>query len=115
MEGIPKLKILKRTHKSHLARALNSLEEELNDDNGHGVDPASVSKYLESVDLKFQKVEEDSNKLLEAYDNEGDIENEITELDSLQEKVTAVKVRAIEALNANKEIKEDEKRQSTWR
>ena len=110
MEGIAKLNVLKRTHQSHLGRAINSLEEELNDENGHGVDPTSLRKYVESVDLKFQKVEEDSNKLLEAYKTEDEIEKEITELDSLQEKVTNVKVRAIEALDAIKEIKEDEKR-----
>ena len=110
MDAVAKLKVLMRSHKGHLGRALKSLEEELNDDQGKGVDPTNVTKYLESVDLKFQKVEEDSNKLLEEYENEDEIEKEVTELDTLQERVTNVKVRAIEALDTIKEKKEDEKR-----
>lgn len=103
-----KLKILKRSHKGHLGRAISSLEDALEHEDG--VDPTNVTKYLESVSLKFQKVEEDSNKLLEIYTKEEDIETEITELDSLQEKVTNVKIRAQEALETIKEMKEDEKR-----
>ena len=103
MEGIAKLKVLKRTHKGHLGRAINSLEEELNDENGHGVDPTSVRKYVESVDLKFQKVEEDSNKLLEAYNTEDEIEKEITELDLLQEKSDKCDVACHRSIRGHKE------------
>ena len=104
--AINKLKILKRVHSGHLTRAMNSLETELADK----VDPNGVSKYLESVNIKFQKVQEDSMKLLEHYVEEGDIDKEVTEVDDLENKVIDIKTRAQAALDCIKEIREEEKR-----
>ena len=42
-----KWKVLKRAHLSHLQRAINSLEETLESDDG--VNPTNVSKYLENI------------------------------------------------------------------
>ena len=104
--AINKLKILKRVHSGHLTRAINSLESELADQ----VDPNGVSKYLESVNIKFQKVQEDSMKLLEHYVEEADIDKEVTEVDDLENKVIDIKTRAQVALDEIKELKEEEKR-----
>lgn len=99
---------VKNAHLGHLSRAINSLEKELEDD--QNIDPNGVSKYLESVNIKFSKVEEDSEKLLEIYTEQADIDKEVESLDTLQDKVTDVKIRAIAALDRIKEIKEDERR-----
>ena len=60
-EMAEKLKLVKGAHLGHLGRALNSLEAALT--NVEGVDPIEVTKYLESLDIKYAKVEEDSEKL----------------------------------------------------
>ena len=74
------------------------------------MNPTNVSKYLESMKIKFQKVEEDSGYLLDKYTEQEDIDKEVAELDALQDKVTEAKTRAEEALELIKEMREDEKR-----
>ena len=104
-----KLKKMKRAHMGHLGNAINSLQKELESD--QGVDPINVTKYFESVRIKFNKVEEDSEKLLELYTEQADIDKEISDLDVLQDKVIDIKTRANAALEDIREQKEDEKRQ----
>ena len=106
-----KIKMLKRAHLGHLGRAIKSLEEALV--NKDGVNPTTVTKYLESVNIKFQKVQEDSNNLLEEFTEQGEIDKEVELQDELQDKVIDVKTRAEATLDMIKELKEDEKRKKS--
>ena len=106
-----KIKILKRAHLGHLGRAINSLEAALVSKDG--VNPTTVTKYLESVNIKFQKVQEDSNNLLEEFTEQEEIDKEVENLDELQDKVIDVKTRAEATLDMIKELKEDEKRKKS--
>ena len=103
-----KLKLVKGAHLGHLGRALNSLEAALT--NVEGVDPIEVTKYLESVDIKYAKVEEDSEKLLEIYTEQAQIEDEIEAIDTLQDRVTNIKTRANAALDDIRDQKETARR-----
>ena len=103
---LKKLEILKNCHASHLSRAITSLEAALNTDN---IDPENVSKYLESVEIKFQKVSEDSVNKIELLTEQADIEAEITDLDQLQEQVTNVRTHAQTTLKLVEEMKMDER------
>ena len=103
-----KIAKVKNAHLGHLTRALNSLENALDDD--ENINPNEVSKYLESVNIKFSKVEEDSEKLLELYAEQADIDREVEALDILQDKVIDIKIRANTVLDSVKEIKEDDRR-----
>ena len=103
-----KLKLVKGAHLGHLGRALNSLEAALT--NVEGVDPIEVTKYLESVDIKYAKVEEDSEKLLEIYTDKAQIETEIEAIDTLQDRVTNIKTRANAALDDIRDQKETARR-----
>ena len=97
--------MLKRAHLGHLGRAIKSLEEALVSKDG--VNPTTVTKYLESVNIKFQKVQEDSNNLLEEFTEQGEIDKEVEFIDELQDKVIDVKTRAEATLDMIKELKED--------
>ena len=100
-----RLRIQKRSHLGHLTRAINNLEEELRD--AEGLDPTSISKYLESIDIKFKKVEEDSVNLSKIIADEEEMEKEISDIDGLQDKVTDIKKRGEASLKGIVELKED--------
>ena len=104
---LKKLEILKTCHASHLSKAITNLEAALNTDD---IDPKNVSKYLESVEIKFQNVREDSINKIELLTEQTDIEAEIADLDQLQEQVIDISTHAKTTLEMIKEIKEDENR-----
>ena len=69
-----KLKSIKTTHLTHLSRAINSMEAQLNEDTP---DESNVAKYLKMIEEKYYKVLNDSEKLQDALLDEGDLERKL--------------------------------------
>lgn len=86
-----KLKTIKTTHLTHLSRAINSLETTIQAEN-----PAAhqIAKYVKMVDEKYAKVVSDSEKLQDAITEVADLEKEIDDMDTLEDRVIDIKLRA---------------------
>ena len=84
------------TRKGHLTRAINSLEDVLTSE---VINESEVKKYVESVTLKFKKLEEESEKLIDELEDQDSIDRELDTIDKLQDKVTDLQIRAKEILD----------------
>lgn len=84
------------TRKGHLTRAINSLEDVLTSE---VINESEVKKYVESVTLKFKKLEEESEKLIDELEDQDSIDRELNTIDKLQDKVTDLQIRAKEILD----------------
>ena len=99
-----KLKSIKRTHLTHLSRAINSMETQLDEDTP---DESNVAKYLKMVEEKYAKVVHDSEKLQDVLSEEADLEKEIDEMDALENKVIDIQHRAGEILVLSRQRKQN--------
>ena len=79
------------TRTGHLTRAVNSLEDALA---AEVLNKNEIEKYLGSVSLKLDKLQEESEKLVENLTEQEDIEKELDRMDGLQDKITDIQMRA---------------------
>ena len=79
------------TRTGHLGRAVNSLEDALA---AEVLNKSEIDKYLGSVSLKLNKLQEESEKLVEILIEQEDIEKELDRMDGLQDKITDIQMRA---------------------
>ena len=79
------------TRTGHLVRAVNSLEDALA---AEVLNKNEIDKYLGSVSLKLNKLQEESEKLVEILTEQKDIEKELDHMDGLQYKITDIQMRA---------------------
>ena len=97
-----KVKMIKTIHLTHLSRALNSLETNIDPENAPN--ESIITKYLNMVEEKYSKVVSDSEKVQEVLTEAEDIEKEIEDMEQLENKVIEAKHRANEML---KKLKKD--------
>ena len=83
------------TRKGHLVRAINSLKEHLT---AEVLNISEITKYSESVSLKFNKYQEESEKFIDSLDDNDEIEKELDRVDKLQDSVTDLQIKAREVL-----------------
>ena len=86
-----KLKITKNAHVMHVNTAINSLNDTLG---GENPIVETVKRYLESVELKYNVIISDSEKIQEVLTDEEDITKEIDEMNTLEERVIEIRCRA---------------------
>ena len=86
-----KLKITKNAHVMHVNTAINSLNDTLG---GENPIVETVKRYLESVELKYNVIISDSEKIQEVLTEEEDITKEIDEMNTLEERVIEIRCRA---------------------
>ena len=89
-----KVKMIKTIHLTHLSRALNSLETNIDPENAPN--ESIITKYLNMVEEKYSKVVSDSEKVQEVLTEAEDIEKEIEDMEQLENKVIEAKHRANE-------------------
>ena len=88
------VKIL-NTRKGHLARAINSLNEQLV---AEVLNVSEITKYSESVSIKLIKYQEESEKYIDNLEDDDEIEKELDRVDKMQDSVTDLQIKAREAL-----------------
>ena len=90
-----KLKTIKNIHLTHVSRVFNQLEAVLSEDEP---DISKMKKYLKMLDEKYAKVLKDSEDLQEELTEPNEIEKEINDMDTLEDKIINVKHKAEEFL-----------------
>ena len=74
-----KLKVNKNAYKGHFTRVVNSLKKELEkgSDEEAVLDVAAITKYKKSLQDKYDKIEDVSEKLQELLTDDDDVTKEI--------------------------------------
>ena len=80
-----KLKVNKNAYKGHFTRCVNSLKKELEKESDEEavLDVAAITKYKKSLQDKYDKLEEVSEKLQELLTDDDDVTKEIEELEEI--------------------------------
>ena len=80
-----KLKVNKNAYKGHFTRVVNSLKKELEkgSDEEAVLDVAAITKYKKSLQDKYDKIEDVSEKLQELLTDDDDVTKEIEELEEI--------------------------------
>ena len=107
MAALDKLKKQTNAYKSHLARSLTSLNDQLIKTDTDR-DNTLMLEYLNQVELKYDRWEAAMNKVQEK-DPDVDIEKSINEIDAMQNLVIKSKVQATEIQKKSKVVAEPEK------
>ena len=74
MADVEKMKTLKNAHLSHVSRAINSLQDALDEDE---LDVKTVKTYLKMLEDKYDKVQSDSDKIQELLTDDNALTKEI--------------------------------------
>ena len=91
MADVEKMKRIKNAHLSHVSRAINSLQDALNEDEP---DVETVRLYLEMLEDKYDKVQSDSDEIQELLTDDSELTKESEDMYELEEKVRKIKRNA---------------------